>query len=40
MTKERSPKKETKKKPAHTLKEKRASKKSKQEGGSGLGTGK
>ena len=40
MTKERSPKKEAKKKPAHTLKEKRAAKKSKHEGGSGLGAGK
>lgn len=39
VTKERSPKKETKKKPAHTLKEKRAAKKSKHEGGGGLGTG-
>jgi len=40
MTKERSPKKEAKKKPAHSLKEKRAAKRSKHEGGSGLGTGK
>jgi hypothetical protein len=40
MTKERSPKKEGKKKPAHSLKEKRAAKKSKNEGGSPLGSGK
>jgi hypothetical protein len=40
MTKERSPKKETKKRPAQNLKEKRAAKRSKHEGGSGLGSGK
>jgi len=40
MTKERSPKKETKKKPAHNLKERRAAKRSKHEGGTGLGTNK
>ena len=34
MTKERSPKKETKKKPNQTLKEKRSAKKTKQDSGS------
>jgi hypothetical protein len=40
MTKERSQKKESKKKPALSLKEKRSAKKSKHEGKSTPGTGK
>jgi hypothetical protein len=40
MTKERSQKKETKKKPALSLKEKRSAKKSKNEGKGALGAGK
>lgn len=40
MTKERSQKKETKKKPALSLKEKRSAKKSKQDGKGSFGSGK